>query len=80
MLISIVNYILHHTFVEIGKLNGHFYDERGEPTANLRAAEKSIEEGRRLKANDAEHKKQYPPCNSEWKQATGLRVWCSNKR
>ncbi|XP_030847183.1 neuferricin-like [Strongylocentrotus purpuratus] len=66
-------------YTYVGKLNGHFYDERGEPTPNLRAAEKSIEEGRRLKANDAEHKKQYPPCNSEWKQATGLRVWCSNK-
>ncbi|XP_041456647.1 neuferricin-like [Lytechinus variegatus] len=66
-------------YTYVGKLIGHFYNDEGEPTNNLRAAHKAIEEGRKLKSDEADHRNKYPPCNSEWRQSSGLRLWCSNR-
>ncbi|XP_072163672.1 neuferricin-like [Diadema setosum] len=63
----------------VGKLSGHFYDSHGNPTSSLLEAQRMIQEGERLKEDEAAHQRHFPFCNSEWTQAAGLRVWCSKK-
>ena len=63
-----------------GKLIGRYYDENGEPTKHYRAYEAGVEVARKLKQNEADGRKKFPPCNSEWKQNEGSRVWCTNRR
>ena len=63
-----------------GKLIGRYYDENGEATEHLQAYEAGVEEARRLKQHEADDRKKFPPCNSEWKQDVGSRVWCTTRR
>ncbi|XP_061461448.1 neuferricin isoform X2 [Rhineura floridana] len=66
-------------YVPIGKVAGRFYHENGAPTEVLAQAQALIAEGQRLKAQENEKKKQFPPCNSEWSSTGGSRVWCSKQ-
>lgn len=66
-----------YTFV--GLLSGRFYDTNGAATAYMmevgRQVDLAIAENERQK----ELKNQYPPCNIDWKQETGTRVWCTEQ-
>lgn len=66
-----------YTFV--GVLSGRFYDENAAKTAYMVEVERQVDlaiaENERLNAL----KSQYPPCNIDWKQETGTRVWCTNQ-
>lgn len=64
-----------YTFV--GKLNGHFYDEKGQPTAALKDFLHRLKEAKAAKMSDEDDKKTFPPCNFEYKQGWGRRIWCS---
>nr|XP_060612796.1 neuferricin [Anolis sagrei ordinatus] len=65
-------------YTPIGKVSGHFYDASGSPTEALRHAEALAVEGRRLRAEQEEQKRRFPPCNAEWSAGGGgSRVWCS---
>ncbi|KAJ6655769.1 hypothetical protein lerEdw1_004822 [Lerista edwardsae] len=66
-------------YMLVGKVAGRFYDENGAPTKALREAQVLIEEGQRLRAQEDEKKKLFPPCNSEWSSVEGSRVWCSKQ-
>lgn len=64
----------------VGKLVGRFYDENGNPTAALKEAEGFMIEAQKEKDLKAENDKKLPPCNSEWTQEKGSRVWCTKLR
>lgn len=66
-------------YVYLGKLHGTYYDADGKPTERLRAATQLIKEGEKEKAASEADKRRFPPCNSEWTQNTGTKVWCSNR-
>eukprot|EP00612_Vaucheria_litorea_P002170 CAMPEP_0171454658 /NCGR_PEP_ID=MMETSP0945-20130129/1857_1 /TAXON_ID=109269 /ORGANISM="Vaucheria litorea, Strain CCMP2940" /LENGTH=207 /DNA_ID=CAMNT_0011979727 /DNA_START=76 /DNA_END=696 /DNA_ORIENTATION=+ len=62
-------------YVEVGKLVGRFYDQRGDPTPALRQFESCVEEGIAERAKDEELKKMYPSCNSKWSKESGSEFW-----
>ncbi|XP_060115371.1 neuferricin isoform X2 [Heteronotia binoei] len=66
-------------YVAVGKVAGRFYDENGNPTTLLQQAQALIDEGQRLQAREEEKKQRFPPCNAEWRSASGSRVWCSKE-
>ncbi|XP_054857035.1 neuferricin [Eublepharis macularius] len=66
-------------YVLIGKVAGRFYDEDGNPTLLLQQAQALIDEGQRLQTQEEEKKQLFPPCNAEWRSASGSRVWCSKQ-
>ncbi|XP_014676778.1 PREDICTED: neuferricin-like [Priapulus caudatus] len=63
----------------VGKVRGWFYDELGKPTEKIHAYRKALKSAHQWKQAQADEKKIYPPCNSEWSQDKGGRVWCSTK-
>ncbi|XP_029467928.1 neuferricin [Rhinatrema bivittatum] len=67
------------TYIFVGKLAGHFYDESGEPTDAVKEAKAVLDEGVKLKAQYTEQNKHFPPCNAEWTSTSGSRVWCSKE-
>ncbi len=72
--------ILYIGYFVIGLLEGHFYDRDGRPTQAMEEVEKSIVAGKKEKAQEQNDRELFPPCNSEWTQAAGGRVWCTRKR
>ncbi|CAD6187989.1 unnamed protein product [Caenorhabditis auriculariae] len=63
----------------VGVVSGRYYDSEGNPTSELEEVLARIETAndfRKMKSAEAEV---FPPCNSEWHQKTGGRVWCSTK-
>ncbi|XP_002731230.1 neuferricin-like [Saccoglossus kowalevskii] len=68
-----------NTYTFVGKLNGRYYDENGNPTPEHAKVEDMIAEGIKLKEVDKAEKEKFPTCNSEWRQNEGGKVWCSTK-
>lgn len=69
----------HKDYLYKGKLIGHYYDERGRPTAN-RA--RFLELLKQHQAKDLVKKNwetKYPGCNSKWSQNEGSEVWCADQ-
>ncbi|OQR66724.1 neuferricin-like [Tropilaelaps mercedesae] len=62
----------------MGKLVGRYYTISGDKTDELRRVEKLLKNAASAKDKEEEHKKVFPPCNSEFNAKTGHRVWCSN--
>ena len=61
----------------IGLVEGAFFDKNGkelEPMAEYKRKLLLAEQEKSLLEKD---RKLFPPCNSEWNQANGGRVWCS---
>lgn len=65
-------------YTYLGKLVGRFYDASGEPTDYLKNIELKMEEDKSAKESSERLKLVYPPCNVEWTQEMGTRVWCTN--
>ncbi|XP_071944520.1 neuferricin-like [Antedon mediterranea] len=63
----------------VGLLEGLYYDGTGKATEALLDAEKRINGGLKLKKSEADEKKEFPPCNSQWTKKAGGRVWCTKK-
>ncbi|XP_052266017.1 neuferricin-like isoform X2 [Dreissena polymorpha] len=61
----------------IGRLVGHFYDEAGQETAALKDFQRRLNEAKSAKSSDEDDMRRYPPCNFEYKQGQGRRIWCS---
>ncbi|PSN44730.1 hypothetical protein C0J52_20348 [Blattella germanica] len=60
-----------------GKLIGRYYNSNGEPTQYYREIRKLINEAKHSKEETNNEKLLYPPCNAEWTQDSGSRVWCT---
>ena len=63
-----------------GKLAGRYFTDEGEATAYKEQADRWLLDAVANKAKEASEKQLFPPCNSEWSQDEGTRVWCTNKR
>lgn len=63
-----------------GVLHGSYYDSKGRPTAKLEDYHRLLEEAQAWQASQKAETERYPPCNSEWSQGKGGRIWCTNKR
>lgn len=63
----------------VGFLEGTYYDSKGRPTAHHNKAVKALNVAHKWQATQTAETERYPPCNSEWSQGKGGRVWCSNK-
>ncbi len=63
-----------------GKVIGRFYDEKGRPTGYQKKFTSELKRAYRSKDAEDGWRKVFPPCNSEWKQGSGGRVWCSERR
>ncbi|ESO95497.1 hypothetical protein LOTGIDRAFT_116983 [Lottia gigantea] len=64
-------------YTYIGKVIGEYYDEKGQPTETLIAFNHHLKEAFAEKDLDALDMSLFPPCNSEWTEATGKRIWCT---
>lgn len=67
----------HETYFRVGRLHGRYYDERGNPTAEMAQVQAKLEAGRAIKSDEEADRAAYPPCNSRWAQGKGGEVWCS---
>lgn len=63
----------------VGKLIGRYYDTKGDPTPELRAVREVIGQNQKNKWLQDQEKDVFPPCNSEWSQEKGSKVWCTQK-
>ncbi|CAF0750553.1 unnamed protein product [Didymodactylos carnosus] len=63
----------------IGKLIGRYFDQNGNPTQQWFNVLKSVEVVKEKNKRNEKEQQEYPPCNNEFSQATGKRVWCTNK-
>nr|CAD7597115.1 unnamed protein product [Timema genevievae] len=61
-----------------GKLIGRYYDAYGNPTSYHNQVMNKIKTARNKMVDEESEKLSYPPCNSEWSQDSGTRVWCSS--
>jgi hypothetical protein len=63
-----------------GYLIGTYYTTNGSPTPKLQKVVEAINAAREWKQQQTDINERFPPCNSEWSQKAGGRVWCTNKR
>lgn len=66
-------------YIYKGKVQGWYYDENGKPTKKWHEYKKLLEAAKKFKQAEADEQNLFPPCNSEWAQGKGGRLWCSNK-
>jgi len=65
-------------YIYIGKLQGLYYDEKGEPTEKISEVQGILKEAARLAELDNQEKTKWPGCNSRWEVDTGGEIWCEN--
>ncbi|CAN7986672.1 unnamed protein product [Ixodes hexagonus] len=63
----------------VGKLAGRYYTNEGKPTEELQRVLAAVERAKEKEYLTKEASKVFPPCNSEWTQEGGTKVWCSTK-
>lgn len=61
----------------IGKLDGKYYDSKGNPTKYYYQVQKWIKAASKYKEEEDAFKEKYPMCNIDYKPEQGTRVWCS---
>ncbi|KAA0198429.1 hypothetical protein HAZT_HAZT007766 [Hyalella azteca] len=61
------------------KYVGRYYTASGEATQYQKDAERWIADAKKNKDKADEQYKIFPPCNTEWNQDRGTRVWCTKK-
>eukprot|EP00095_Tigriopus_kingsejongensis_P001358 snap_masked-scaffold1322_size48131-processed-gene-0.6 protein:Tk01358 transcript:snap_masked-scaffold1322_size48131-processed-gene-0.6-mRNA-1 annotation:"neuferricin-like isoform x1" len=69
----------HKDYTYVGKLVGNFYDPEGRETEALKEFHVNVRKAQADKAQNDVEKLTYPPCNTEWSQKKGHRVWCTAK-
>uniref|UniRef100_A0AC35TPA8 Cytochrome b5 heme-binding domain-containing protein n=1 Tax=Rhabditophanes sp. KR3021 TaxID=114890 RepID=A0AC35TPA8_9BILA len=63
----------------VGYLNGKYFNAKGERTKEGEEAMEMLDKAVHFRSSQIEEYEAFPPCNSEFHQNTGGRVWCSNK-
>lgn len=65
-------------YPNIGVVIGSYYDASGCETENLKLLHKKFDQYDEMQKKKQIEEQEYPPCNSEWSQETGVtRIWCS---
>lgn len=67
------------TYTLVGRLAGKMYDQNGRTTDYYNKVMDEVDVAISEKRREEWLREQYPPCNIEWKEATGTRVWCSKQ-
>jgi len=62
-----------------GRLVGRYYDEAGRETQYYAQWQRWLAEARAHQQRDDDVRKLFPPCNSEWAEKVGGRVYCTRK-
>lgn len=63
----------------IGRVEGAFYDKDGAEQPVMDIYRKKLKTARLEKDLIEKDNRLFPPCNSEWSQASGGRVWCTTR-
>ena len=66
-------------YQHVGFLIGRYFDSYGNPTEYNHEVKRQINAAEAAKEAKQEEHDIFPPCNSEWGQKTGHRVWCTTK-
>ncbi|KAG6448337.1 neuferricin [Manduca sexta] len=61
----------------VGVLNGRYFDKYGKKTAYYQDVIKKVEQCKQEKETAKRKELEYPPCNMEWSEDRGTKVWCS---
>ncbi|CAH2003016.1 unnamed protein product [Acanthoscelides obtectus] len=64
-------------YTKVGKLIGTYYDENGQLTPHGKVVKDRIKAAKQKEKDADLQKRIFPPCNLEWTQETGTRVWCT---
>ncbi|KRZ48994.1 Neuferricin -like protein [Trichinella nativa] len=62
----------------VGILKGTYYNSDGNPTRSLEDYKIRLNKALKWKQEEDAEAERFPPCNSEWIQGGGGRVWCSH--
>ncbi|XP_071904353.1 membrane-associated progesterone-binding protein 4-like isoform X2 [Coffea arabica] len=62
----------------VGKLDGRYYDSKGNPTKYLKGVEAKAARGAQLLEKQKDEEAKVPSCNSRWSQDEGSEVWCDD--
>uniref|UniRef100_A0A0N4ZNL1 Cytochrome b5 heme-binding domain-containing protein n=1 Tax=Parastrongyloides trichosuri TaxID=131310 RepID=A0A0N4ZNL1_PARTI len=63
----------------VGYLQGRYYTAKGELTEDGEKAKNLLEKAVHFRSTQIEEYEVFPPCNSEFHQNSGGRVWCTNR-
>uniref|UniRef100_A0A0N5C3G9 Cytochrome b5 heme-binding domain-containing protein n=1 Tax=Strongyloides papillosus TaxID=174720 RepID=A0A0N5C3G9_STREA len=63
----------------VGYLQGTYYNSNGELTEEGEKSKLRLEKALHFRSTQVEEYEVFPPCNSEFHQSSGGRVWCSNR-
>ncbi|XP_050304588.1 neuferricin homolog [Anthonomus grandis grandis] len=66
-------------YKKVGKVIGRFYDNFGLITPYHKGIRRLIREAEKLEDQSKMEKQMFPPCNVEWSQEKGSRVWCTQR-
>lgn len=63
----------------LGYLAGRYYNTDGSENEYMDGVRMKIKFAVEENERNEELRKKFPPCNIEWKQETGTRVWCTEQ-
>lgn len=66
-------------YIFVGKVEGAFYDKNGAELPMMDTYRKKLKIAMQEKEMVENDNRLFPPCNSEWSQANGGRVWCTTR-
>jgi len=66
-------------YLFVGYLVGSYYTAAGHPTPKLKAYQEMLLAAKRWQQSQKDENQRFPPCNVEWSQGKGSRVWCTDK-
>ena len=69
----------HKDYKYVGKLAGRYFNRDGSPTQYYRQLQEWMLNAKDDALSKDNEKKIFPPCNSEWSEEKGHRVWCTQK-
>uniref|UniRef100_A0A5S6QG93 Cytochrome b5 heme-binding domain-containing protein n=1 Tax=Trichuris muris TaxID=70415 RepID=A0A5S6QG93_TRIMR len=61
----------------VGVVQGRYYDSQGKPSKQLKQLKQLLQRAVEWQQQQNAEVERFPPCNSEWIQGQGGRVWCS---
>nr|CAH7750319.1 unnamed protein product [Callosobruchus chinensis] len=64
-------------YTKVGKLIGTYYDKNGQLTPQGKVVKNRMKAARQQERDEDLQKRIFPPCNVEWSQESGTRVWCT---
>lgn len=68
-------------YVYVGKLIGLYYDENGNPRAEVHeSVEKRLNLHKNMEATKKVLESRFPKCSSKWTQKQGKSIWCEDGR